>query len=111
MEEMLTTMLQFSLDIKGKLGFGNLFALDSCREFKQTKKLACKDVASAKQYFPSKGYFSLKSLLGSAKYVARSVSSMAYSVGQTPTSQSQARQRGGLCTREKEAHPPTALWL
>ena len=65
-------MLQFSLDIKRKLEFGNLFALDSCREFKQTKKLACKGVASAKQYFPTKGYFNLKSLLGSAKYVTRS---------------------------------------
>lgn len=41
-------MLQFSLDIKGKLEFGNLFALESCREFKQAKKLACEGVASVK---------------------------------------------------------------
>lgn len=47
-------MLQFSLDIKGKLGFGNLFALDSCGEIKQTRKLAHKGVASAKQDFPTK---------------------------------------------------------
>lgn len=104
-------MLQFSLDIKEKLELGNLFALDSCRVFKQTKNLACKGVDSAKQYFPTKGYFSFKSQVGSAKYITRSVSSTADGVGQTFTSQSQAREREGLCTREKEAHTPTALWL
>lgn len=74
----------FSLNIKGKLGFGNLFTLDSYTEFKQTRKVACKGVTAAK-YIPAKGYFSLKFLLGSTNCVTRVLSNMAYSVDQTHT--------------------------
>lgn len=47
-------MLHFSLDVEGKQGSGNLFALCFCREFKQTKKFIGTVFMSAKQYFPMK---------------------------------------------------------
>lgn len=52
MGETLTAVLQFSLDAEGKSGFGNLFTLSSCREFKQTNNFVCTGVTSA--YFPIK---------------------------------------------------------
>lgn len=87
--------------------------MNSYKEFKQTRKLVCRGVTAAK-YIPAKGYSSLIFLLGSTNYVTRAVSNMVYIVGQTSrvtNSQSQTRDSGRLCTREKKTHLPTILWL